>query len=259
MIVSAHQPAYLPWLGYFHKIMLADIFVIMDDVQFEKNSFTNRNKIISGGQEVMLTIPVKQKGHIDKTIAQIELSDQRWRKKHLKSIEQAYRKAPEFDPVFDLIASVLEMEYQLLTAYTNRLTQIFLEYLEIETTVLFASDLNIASKKLDYVIELTNKAAEIYAADKVIKTNPPDQPSENIFLFGALGKDYADQATLAKAKIRPIFQDYRHPEYRQMTKTFTPYISVLDLIFNEPKESLKKIIGSGNCAKEDLQAIQIQS
>ncbi len=259
MIVSAHQPAYLPWLGYFHKIMLADIFVIMDDVQFEKSSFTNRNKIISGEQEVMLTIPVKQKGHIDKTIAQIELSDQRWRKKHLKSIEQAYRKAPEFNPVFDLIAPVLEIEFQLLTDYTNRLTKLFLEYLDIKTTILFASDLDIKSKKLDYVIELTNKAAEIYGANKAVKTKPPDQPTENIFLFGALGKDYADQAILAEANIRPIFQDYHHPEYRQMTKAFTPYISILDLIFNEPKNKLKEIIGIGNCSKEDLQAIQIQS
>lgn len=248
MIVSAHQPAYLPWLGYFHKIMLADIFVIMDDVQFEKNSFTNRNKIISGGQEVMLTIPVKQKGHLDKTVAQIELVDQRWRKKHLKSIEQAYRKAPAYDAVWEIIRPVFEIESPYLINYANRLTKLFLEYLGIETKIMFASDLNITSHKLEYVIELTGKAVALCDQKKA------DEP-ENIFVFGSLGKDYADEKMLAKANIKPVFQDYNHPQYRQMTKTFIPYISILDLIFNEPKDKLLGIIGSGNITKRELETI----
>lgn len=251
MIVSAHQPAYLPWLGYFHKIMLADIFVIMDDVQFEKNSFTNRNKILSGGQEIMLTIPVRQKGHIDKTISQIETSDQHWRKKHIKSIAQAYRKAPYFDTAFGLIASILESEYPLLVDYTNRMTGLFLEYMEIDTKIVFASDLKIKSRKLDYVIELTNKATAISEVEN-------DGPkAAYIFLFGALGKDYADEKKLKEANIKPCFQDYQHPQYNQMTKNFIPYISILDLLFNEPKENLRKIISSGNVTKEELQTTAV--
>lgn len=239
MIVSAHQPAYLPWLGYFHKIAISDIFVIMDDVQFEKNSFTNRNKIISGNRELILTIPVNIKGHTDRTIAQTEVSDYFWRKKHYKSIEQAYRKSPHFETVFGLLTPVLEHEYPYLIDYTNRLTNIFLEYLEIKTKILFASDLSITSQKLDYVIELTHKAGN-------------GEGKGDIFVFGALGKDYADVGYLSQERIIPYFQNYCHPVYNQNSKQFIPYMSILDLMFNEPRERLLDIIMSGNIIKNKL-------
>lgn len=252
MIISAHQPAYLPWLGFFHKILLSDVFVVMDDVQFEKNSFTNRNKIVAAGQEVMLTIPVRQKGHTAKTVSQIEISDQRWRKKHLRSIEQAYRKAPGFETVFEMVAAVLNMEYPLLIDYTNRLTRAFLEYLDIGTTILFASDLKIRSQKLEYVIELTEKAAAPGGSVKI------EEQEERVFVFGSLGKDYADENRLGQVGIRPYFQNYQHPQYRQTSSTFMPYMSILDLIFNEPKGSLQEIILSGNTTKAKLQEILVR-
>ena len=239
MIVSAHQPAYLPWLGYFHKIMLSDIFVVMDDVQFEKNSFTNRNKIISGNKELILTIPVSIKGHTDNTIAQTEVSDIYWRKKHVKSIEQAYRKSSHFETIFELLTPVLEREYPYLIDYTNRLTKIFLDYLEIKTKILFASDLFITSQKLDYVIELTRKAGD-------------GEGGGDIFVFGALGKDYADIEYLNQKGIIPYFQNYCHPVYTQNTKEFIPCMSILDLMFNEPREKLTDIIMSGNITKEKM-------
>ena len=244
MIVSAHQPAYLPWLGYFHKIAISDVFVIMDNVQFEKNSFTNRNKIICGNKELILTIPVSIKGHTEKIIAQTEVSDIYWRKKHVKSIEQAYRKSPHFETVFGLLMPVLEQEYHYLIDYTNRLTKIFLDYLEIKTKILFASDLNITSQKLDYVIELTRKAGG-------------GEGKGDIFIFGALGKDYADIEYLNQKGIIPYFQNYCHPVYTQNTKEFIPCMSILDLMFNESKEKLTDIIMCGNITKEKLTEISV--
>lgn len=88
MILSAHQPAYLPWLGYFDKITEADIFVFLDTVQYEKNSFINRNKIKTPQGPQWLTIPVKSKGHITATLRETLVDDSKpWRSKHLKSIE----------------------------------------------------------------------------------------------------------------------------------------------------------------------------
>jgi len=234
MIVSAHQPAYLPWLGYFHKIMLSDVFVIMDDVQFEKNSFINRNRILSGGKELMLTIPVRLKGHTSKTIADIEVSDHFWRRKHLKSIEQAYCKAPFFETAYALIAPVLEKEHRFLVEYVNELTAIFLEHLDIRTRVLFASELEITSQKLDYVIELTHKV------------------DGDIFVFGALGKNYGEADQLNRCGIKPYFQDFRHPVYRQQSKEFVCNMSILDIMFNEPRDKITDIIMSGNISKEEL-------
>src|SRR5262245_59727696 len=98
-IVSAHQPGYIPWLGYFHKILLADKFVIMDDVQFEKNSFTNRNKVLANGAPVFLTIPVATKDYVNKQVREIEIADTRWKIKHLRTIEQSYKRSPFFGEV----------------------------------------------------------------------------------------------------------------------------------------------------------------
>ncbi len=234
MIVSAHQPAYLPWLGYFHKIVLSDIFVVMDDVQFEKNSFINRNRVLSGGKELMLTIPVRLKGHTDKTIADIEVSDHFWRKKHLKSIEQAYCKAPYFDTVYPLIAPILEKEHRFLVEYVSELTAIFLDYLDIRTKILLASELEITSRKLDYVIELTQKV------------------DGDIFVFGALGKDYGDIDQLNRYGIKPYFQEYCHPVYRQLSREFVYNMSILDIMFNELRDKIADIIISGNITKEEL-------
>ena len=79
MIVSINQPAYIPWLGFFEKIARADVFVYLDTVQFEKNSFTNRNKIKTAQGWQWLTIPVKTKGHIRNTLRNILLDDtQNW-------------------------------------------------------------------------------------------------------------------------------------------------------------------------------------
>jgi hypothetical protein len=114
MIVSAHQPAYNPWLGYFHKLLLSDVFVIMDDVQFEKNSFINRNKIFQKPEGLMLTIPCNMKDYADKSIKEIEIFNDMWKKKHLRSLSQTYSKSPYFDKVFPIVEKALNLDSKLL-------------------------------------------------------------------------------------------------------------------------------------------------
>ena len=95
MILSAHQPAYLPWLGYLERISLSDKFVILDQVQFEKNSFINRNKIKIKEDAVWLTIPVNLKNHLEGTIKNTTINtNDKWKIKHWKTIQQNYSKAP---------------------------------------------------------------------------------------------------------------------------------------------------------------------
>lgn len=99
--VSAHQPAYLPWLGYFEKIKRCDIFVYLNHVQFEKNSFINRNKIRTAGEDLWLTVPVLQKGHTESLIKDLKIDLRTpWQKKHLKSIYHSYHKAPCFAELY---------------------------------------------------------------------------------------------------------------------------------------------------------------
>ena len=97
-VVSINQPAYLPWLGYYDRIARADIHVELDCVQFEKNSFANRNRIRLRQGSAWLTVPVRTKGRFgDLMIDEIEISgDGRWQGKHWRSLSQAYAHAPHF-------------------------------------------------------------------------------------------------------------------------------------------------------------------
>ena len=95
MIVSINQPAYLPWLGYFHRIASSDLHIVLDHVQFEKNSFTNRNKVRTSTGWTWLTVPVKTKGLFgDLAINKVEINNtSNWRDKHWKTLSQIYNKA----------------------------------------------------------------------------------------------------------------------------------------------------------------------
>jgi hypothetical protein len=112
MIISIHQPAYLPWLGYFDKINRSDIFIYLDTVQLEKNSYsyTYRNKIKTPQGSTWLTVPLKTKGHTAKSIGDIRIDNSRnWKKKHLKNIFFNYKKAKFFDEVYPKIALLFEV------------------------------------------------------------------------------------------------------------------------------------------------------
>ena len=229
-IISAHQPAFFPWLGYFHKILLCDEFVIMDDVQFEKNSFINRNKILVNGNPLWLSIPVKTKDYKAKSIKEIEVTDFTWKKKHLKTIQQAYCRTSFYDEVMPLLEEIYKTESSFLIDYTNKSLFLFLDYLKINIPIKFASELTIETKKLDYVIEMTNKL------------------KGDVFVFGAFGKDYADESKLKKEGIISYFQNYVHPQYMQKSQEFIPYLSVIDLIFNNGMESTEIIMNKNICA-----------
>src|SRR6202040_3775048 len=111
MILSIHQPAYLPWLGYFDRIARSDKFVYLDNVQFERNSFINRNRIKTPHGPIWLTIPVRLKEHFNRTIADIEIDAQQdWKRKHLRSIEQNYRRAPDFTKKLARLAPISDPE-----------------------------------------------------------------------------------------------------------------------------------------------------
>jgi hypothetical protein len=155
MILSIHQPAYLPWLGYFDRIARSDKFVYLDNVQFERNSFINRNRIKTPHGPIWLTIPVRLKEHFNKTIADIEIdARQNWKRKHLWSIEQNYRHAPDFTKKFNRLAAIYDTDVPRLSDFCFSQLLFWLGELEITTPILRASALPVIGHKSELILTM---------------------------------------------------------------------------------------------------------
>ena len=211
MIVSAHQPAYLPWLGYLDKIARADVFVYLDTVQFERNSFINRNQIKTPQGPLWLTIPVKTKGHMSGSLRTTEIDESRpWRAKHLKSIEMNYRKATGFNEWFPKIEALLSMPESNLADYCLRQLRFWLAELKIVTRVVRSSDLPISSLKSDLVLDLCRHLGA------------------RRYLSGPQGRDYLVEGDFRDAGIAIEYQSFKPRVYPQLWGDFIPNLSVLD-------------------------------
>ena len=233
IILSAHQPVYLPWLGLFHKIALADIFCVFDIVQYQRKDFNNRNKIKTLAGPIWLTVPVKSSGRLNSIITDIEIINDGWHKKHLKSIELNYKKTPYFEKYFHGLKKILDTPYQYLVDLNFDILVYLLDVLGVDTKIVKASDYSFRGAKSDLVLDM---CTQLHA---------------DIYIFGEQGKDYADVNAFESKDVRPYFQSYNHPIYKQIQGEFDPFMSVIDLIFNQGKAS-KEIIMTDNVNRLDI-------
>ncbi len=150
MILTAHQPVYLPWLGLFHKIALVDKFVYFNRVQYQARDWNNRNKIKTPRGPMWLTVPVLRGGYREKTIDEIEINnDLPWQRKHWKSIIANYRKALYFDQYAGFFELVYKTKWKYLTDLNEYILRWFLDTLGIRTEFLKASNFEFKGRKSD--------------------------------------------------------------------------------------------------------------
>lgn len=234
MKISINQPAYLPWLGYFDRIDYADIHIVLDHVQFEKNSFTNRNKITSNHGPHWITIPVTKGENGSSNINKIRCTkNKKWIKNHLNSISQNYSKAPFFQDYFSPFEKTLlnMVECDNFFELVEEINRLLLGFLGITTPIIYSSQLNIQSRKSELILDLckSQKASQ--------------------YLSGINGKDYLILDSFDKEKIEVLFQAYEHPKYAQKERTFTPFLCILDLLFFHGPSSLNIIRKGRNFIK----------
>ncbi|MCP4569524.1 MAG: WbqC family protein [FCB group bacterium] len=234
MILTAHQPVYLPWLGLFHKIALADVFVSFNQVQYLPKDWNNRNRIKTSAGETMLTVPVLGQGHRDKAISEIEIKDSFWQKKHWKTIRLNYQKTPYFKNYESFFEDVyVKKEWTSLTKLNEYMLKWFRDTLGINVKLLDAGDYDFTGEKNDLVLDMCR------------------QLEATTYIFGTLGRDYADVESFDRAGVNIIFQDYNHPHYAQLHGDFISHLSIIDLLFNCGDKSLE-ILMSGNLTREDI-------
>tara|TARA_R110002096_G_scaffold94635_6_gene212933 strand:- start:30879 stop:31556 length:678 start_codon:yes stop_codon:yes gene_type:complete len=217
MIVSIHQPAYLPWLGYFDKVSQADLFVYLDTVQYQKNSFQNRNKIKTSTGPIWLTVPIKKSNIFQSTLQKTEIDNQiNWRKKHINSIVTNYSKAPFFDLINNEFLSFYDREWEYLSDMCYEMLVWFMQILNINTRIIKSSQLGSIEG---------NKSLLILNICKTLNAST--------YLSGALGRDYLEEETFLDNSINIEYQDYDHPEYSQLYNTFEKNMAAIDLLANE--------------------------
>ncbi|MBF0343315.1 MAG: WbqC family protein [Nitrospirae bacterium] len=226
-IVTIHQPEFVPWLGTFNKIYQCDTYIIMDDVQFTKRRFVNRNKIRANLNEgwIWITIPILTKGRFDQNIKDVRIkSDERWREPILKSIVMSYKKAPYFEDVYYLVEKCLSIYHEMIADINICLIKSIMEYLDIHKTIFIQSEIGkIDATGSELVLELVKRV------------------DGTTYLSGQSGKDYLKEEHFKENNIKVLYQKFIHPYYNQLHKGFIEGMSILDLLFNHGKNSIEFI------------------
>lgn len=224
MIVGIHQPNYLPWIGYFYKIYMSDIFVILDDVQYVKRSVADRNKIKTPQGELYIKIPVESDTSNSKYNEVKVIDEMDWRNKHLKTIYRNYRKAKYFDDIFEDFCNLYKCDTNILSDFNSNIIEYVVKKIGIDTPIIYSSMLNINNKtSTDRLVEIIKKCGG------------------NAYFSGSGGAKYQNEIEFEKNKINLIYTDFKPPIYDQLWGDFIPNLSIIDLLFNYGEESIKII------------------
>jgi hypothetical protein len=224
--VAVLQPGFLPWLGFFDQMIRSDVFVIYDDVQFDKHGWRNRNRIKTANGIAWLTVPVRHGGHHGQAINDVKIDNSRnWARKLVSAIQQAYARAPHCEPYAKQLTEILTRPWENLLELDLSIIELMAHWFEVETKVLKASELGILGSQSGRLLEICRH----FGAWR--------------YLSGNAAKSYLDNQLFDKAGIEVVWQDYAHPSYPQIHGEFVPYLSALDLVLNVGPESPKVIRG----------------
>lgn len=232
-VVCGHQPNYLPYPGFFHKMMHCDQFVAVDNVEFVGRGpfgWIHRNKIrIHNKDEHWLTVPVRTAGRFHQTINEVRINnDEPWQRKHWRSIKLNYREAPYFDRYADALETIYRQEWTRLVDLNCRLLEFFRTALDIEVPFELSSRQGIDGEATGLIVNL----CRAYGGD--------------IYLSGVHGLDYLNWEVIENANIEVLIQDYDPPRYPQQYPGFVPNLSTLDLLLNCGPESRSLIREAGD-------------
>jgi hypothetical protein len=228
MTLTAHQPQYLAYTGYFDKMDRADIFVLLDTVQFKKNEWINRNRLKGPAGPQFITVPVSF--NFGDRIMQVKIAhDPTWRKKHLQTLRTLYAKTAYFQEFYKLLEGILAVDTDSLSELNIALIEKIAERLGINTR-----------------LEITSQLPEM-----------PEDPDRRLialcrhfncetYLAGSGGRDYMDLSVWEKSGVKVVFHQFQEPVRKQLYGAFEPNLSIADLYMNEGENSMKLLRNARN-------------
>ena len=214
MRVAIMQPTYLPWLGYFDMMSRVDTFLLLDNVQFEKKSWQQRNRIRGANGEILLTVPVKTAGRFDQRIQDVEIdSSVNFSRKHLKTIELNYQRSSHSEEAIEGLEPLINDTSVTLSEYNERLIRHLAASLGLTANILLASQLSSTGRSTELTVR---QCVELGASH---------------FLAAGGSYEYVSRETgFAKSGITVEFHEYTPAPYEQLYPGFIPYLSALDAL-----------------------------
>jgi hypothetical protein len=237
MIVAIHQPSYLPWLGYLDRMASADLFVVLDHVQFERGNFQNRTMIRMNGEARWLTVPVVQRSQKERIVEkEIDNRARAWGPVHFSTLRHAYRDAPCFGLYANVLKEIFDARWERLVDLDMALLGLLRDILGIHTPLVKSSELGVEGMKSELILNLCRELGA------------------GVFLGGMGGsRRYLDAAAFERAGIGVQWQAFRHPVYPQCgAAPFVPGLSALDLLFNCGARSRAVLLDRSGAAQESL-------
>ncbi|KAF0126979.1 MAG: hypothetical protein FD189_744 [Elusimicrobia bacterium] len=215
MILAAHQLQYMPGLRFFAKMRRADLFVLLDDVQYERREFQNRNRLRVPAGPQYLTVPVMAKGRYDAVIRDIPLDNSRpWAADHLSAIKMNYARAAHFNTYLPALEALYGARYEKLGELALATINFLRDGFGIKTPLRLSSEMEISAVSTARLADICRAAG----ADE--------------YLSGAGAKDYLDEKLFSAAGIKVSWQKFESRPYPQSFPGFTPDLSALDLLLN---------------------------
>ena len=211
--VVIHQPDFMPYLGFFDRLLKADIYVIFDNVQYTRRAWMNRDKIKTKKGEGWLTVST-QKAPQDTPINRILLAEGSWREDNLNLLRTNYRNSPFFHEIMPSIEELYKFSGTRMMDFNLASIQMLMQFFDIQIETILASSLEPQGKNNTMIIDIMKKLG--YSR----------------YLSGVGARDYFVPELYEQAGIEVIWQDFKHPVYPQQYDGFIPYLSSIDLLFN---------------------------
>jgi hypothetical protein len=219
MRVGVIQSNYIPWRGYFDFIDSVDLFVFHDDLQYTKNDWRNRNRILTPAGLRWLTVPVSYK-HVEQKIDEVLIDySQNWAAQHVQQLDANYRRAPFFlDYVHDF-AGIIAGRFASISQLNVAVCKWIMRVLELRTPIRMSRDLALSGKKSERLIDLLTKVGA------------------TTYVSGPSASSYLDLDLFRRHGICVEYKSYDYPDYAQLSPGFSPGVSILDLLFNTGPEA----------------------
>jgi hypothetical protein len=225
--VVIHQPDFIPYIGFFHRFLYSDLFIVLDHVQFvdgTSRAWTHRDRIKTevGPQWLSLSITKTSSRMPINEIALSERVD--WRSQHLRVIERCYKKAPFYDEIFPHVSYLYSGTSTMMAEFNLESIKLLMSLFDVQRPMILSSSLRPKGSRSDLLVDLLLKVG----ADR--------------YLSGQGARGYMEASRFHTAGIDVVWQQFIHPTYPQLFPPFEPYLSAIDLLFNCGIEESRRIL-----------------